>query len=252
MKWATTPAAFSDVCAATTSIWTLISELAKSRSNDNPVYYIQHAHARVASVLRQLESRGLSYDGTVGLAQLSLLTTPHEAAVLTALDRYPEIIRLAGANRAPHALVHYLRELANSFHTYYNAEQFIVDDAALRNARLSLVLAVRQVIRNGLTLLGVSAPTPCEHATATDYASRLQDTATAREAAGAALAAVCRRTRPGTADGCGGVHQRTQTRRRAGPGALRACAHPGAGGAQEQQARHRDGAEHRHRQRSRR
>jgi hypothetical protein len=69
-----------------------------------------------------------------------------------------EIIRLAGTNRAPHALVHYLRELANSFHTYYNAEQFIVDDAALRNARLSLVLAVRQVIRNGLTLLGVSAP----------------------------------------------------------------------------------------------
>ena len=78
--------------------------------------------------------------------------------MLTALDRYPEIIRMAGDNRAPHALVHYLRELANSFHTYYNAEQFIVDDAALRNARLSLVLAVRQVIRNGLTLLGVSAP----------------------------------------------------------------------------------------------
>ena len=133
-------------------------ELAKSRSNDNPVYYIQYAHARVASVLRQLESRGLAFDGAQGLDNLALLVTSHEAAVLTALDRYPEIIRLAGDNRAPHALVHYLRELANSFHTYYNAEQFIVDDAALRNARLSLVLAVRQVIRNGLTLLGVSAP----------------------------------------------------------------------------------------------
>jgi len=133
-------------------------ELAKSRSNDNPVYYIQYAHARVASVLRQLESRGLAFDGAQGLDNLALLATSHEAAVLTALDRYPEIIRLAGDNRAPHALVHYLRELANSFHTYYNAEQFIVDDAALRNARLALVLAVRQVIRNGLTLLGVSAP----------------------------------------------------------------------------------------------
>ncbi|MCX7035223.1 MAG: arginine--tRNA ligase [Proteobacteria bacterium] len=133
-------------------------ELAKSRSNDNPVYYIQYAHARVASVLRQLESRGLAFDGAQGLDNLALLTTSHEAAVLTALDRYPEIIRLAADNRAPHALVHYLRELANSFHTYYNAEQFIVDDAALRNARLALVLAVRQVIRNGLTLLGVSAP----------------------------------------------------------------------------------------------
>ena len=133
-------------------------ELAKSRSNDNPVYYIQYAHARVASVLRQLESRGLAFDGAQGLDNLALLATSHESAVLTALDRYPEIIRLAADNRAPHALVHYLRELANSFHTYYNAEQFIVDDAALRNARLALVLAVRQVIRNGLTLLGVSAP----------------------------------------------------------------------------------------------
>jgi arginyl-tRNA synthetase len=82
----------------------------------------------------------------------------HETAVLTALAKYPEIITLAGANRAPHTLVHYLRDLANSFHTYYNAEQFIVEDAALRNARLALVLAVQQVVRNGLALLGVSAP----------------------------------------------------------------------------------------------
>jgi arginyl-tRNA synthetase len=78
--------------------------------------------------------------------------------VLTALSKYPEIIASAAVNRAPHTLVHFLRDLANTLHTYYNAEQFIVDDAALRNARLTLVLAVQQVIRNGLTLLGVSAP----------------------------------------------------------------------------------------------
>jgi arginyl-tRNA synthetase len=133
-------------------------ELAKSRTNENPVYYIQYAHARVASVMKQLEARGLSYDQAMGFASLSKLSGPHEQAVLTALTRYPEVVAQAAENRAPHALVHYLRELANTFHTYYNAEQFIVDDASLRNARLALVLGVRQVVRNGLTLLGVSAP----------------------------------------------------------------------------------------------
>ena len=78
--------------------------------------------------------------------------------MLSALTRYPEVLEQAAVTRAPHALVHYLRELANAFHTYYNAEQFIVEDAALRNARLALVLGVQQVLRNGLTLLGVSAP----------------------------------------------------------------------------------------------
>jgi arginyl-tRNA synthetase len=133
-------------------------ELAKSRTNENPVYYIQYAHARVASVLRQLASRDLTFDAPHGLANLPLLATPHEAAVLTAIDRYPEVIAMAGANRAPHMLVHYLRELANTFHTWYNAEQFIVEDAALRNSRLALALATQQVIRSGLALLGVSAP----------------------------------------------------------------------------------------------
>jgi arginyl-tRNA synthetase len=132
--------------------------LAKSRTSDNPVYYIQYAHARVAAVLRQLASKGFDYDGATGLANLALLTATHETALLTQLGRYPEIIAISGTNRAPHTLVHYLRELANAFHTYYNAEQFIVDDAALRNARLVLVLATQQVVRNGLTLLGVSAP----------------------------------------------------------------------------------------------
>lgn len=133
-------------------------DLARSRSEENPVYYVQYAHARVASVMKQLAARGLTLDRAAGLASAGLLTGPHEQAVLAALVRYPEVLEQAALNRAPHALVHYLRELANAFHTYYNAETFIVDDARLRNARLALVLGVQQVIRNGLGLLSVSAP----------------------------------------------------------------------------------------------
>jgi arginyl-tRNA synthetase len=133
-------------------------ELAKSRTNENPVYYIQYAHARVASVMKQLGARGLSFDRAEGLASVALLVGPHEQAVLTSLALYPEALEQAAVNRAPHTLVHYLRDLANALHTYYNAEQFIVSDAKLRNARLALVLGVQQVLRNGLTLLGVSAP----------------------------------------------------------------------------------------------
>jgi arginyl-tRNA synthetase len=133
-------------------------ELAKSRTNENPVYYIQYAHARVSSVLKQLDARGFELDLEEGLANTELLAGEHEQAVLSSLTRYPEALELAAANRAPHVLVHYLRELANAFHTYYNAEQFIVTDPKLRNARLALVAAVQQAIRNGLTLLGVSSP----------------------------------------------------------------------------------------------
>ena len=133
-------------------------ELAKSRSNENPVYYIQYAHARVASVLAQLAARGFAFDREEGLAQIALLTSAPEQAVLQELARYPEVIESCALNRAPHGLVHYLRELANAFHSYYNAEQFIVADAQLRNARLALVIAVQQVVRNGLALLGVTAP----------------------------------------------------------------------------------------------
>ena len=133
-------------------------ELAKSRTNENPVYYIQYAHARVSSVMKQLAARGLTFERAAGLAAVVRLDSAHEQAVLHTLTRYPEIIEQAAVNRVPHALVHYLRDLANVFHTYYNAEQFIVDDPQLRNARLALVLGVQQVVRNGLTLLGVSAP----------------------------------------------------------------------------------------------
>ena len=100
----------------------------------------------------------LTFDRNEGLAAAVALDSAHEQPVLHALTRYPEIIEQAAVNRAPHTLVHYLRDLANVFHTYYNAEQFIVDDPRLRNARLALVLGVQQVLRNGLSLLGVSAP----------------------------------------------------------------------------------------------
>jgi arginyl-tRNA synthetase len=133
-------------------------ELAKSRTNENPVYYIQYAHARVASVMKQLLARGLAFERAPGLAAIAALGSPQEQGVLSALSRYPEFVEQAALNRTPHTLVHYLRDLANAFHTYYNAEQFIVEDAALRNARLALVLGVQQVLRNGLALLGVSAP----------------------------------------------------------------------------------------------
>ena len=133
-------------------------ELAKSHTNENPVYYIQYAHARVASVMKQLAARGLSFDRDAGLGAAGMLGGAEEQAVLSSLSRYPEIVEQAAVNRAPHTLAHYLRELANVFHTYYNAEVFIVGETALRNARLALVLGVQQVLRNGLTLLGVSAP----------------------------------------------------------------------------------------------
>lgn len=133
-------------------------ELAKSRSNENPVYYIQYAHARVSSVMKQLVAKGYRYDEAVARANLGLLTGEHEQAALTALVRYPEMLCQAAANRTPHTLVHYLRDLANTFHTWYNAAQFIVEDPPLRNARLALALGVQQVIRNGLGVLGVSAP----------------------------------------------------------------------------------------------
>ncbi|MGD8642511.1 MAG: arginine--tRNA ligase [Gammaproteobacteria bacterium] len=133
-------------------------ELAKSESNDNPVYYIQYAHARICSVLRQLKEKSLSYDQDEGLANLSLLTEQHETQMISSLSKYPEIIEAGARSHEPHQIAHYLRDLANDFHTYYNAHQFIVENAALRNARLALILAARQVIVNGLSILGVSAP----------------------------------------------------------------------------------------------
>lgn len=133
-------------------------DLAKSQSADNPVYYIQYAHARVCSVLRQLQEKQLGRDAARGAAHLHLLREEHEQALLVSLSRYPEVVEAAALNHEPHLVAHYLRELAYEFHTYYNSHQFLVDAAELRDARLNLIEAVRQVIRNGLGLLGVSAP----------------------------------------------------------------------------------------------
>lgn len=133
-------------------------ELAKSQSNDNPVYYVQYAHARVCSVFRQLAERKLSWDQAQGEQNLNRLSEEHEQALLTALSRYPEIIETAALNYTPHILAHYLMDLARDFHTYYNAHHFIVDDIELSQARLTLITAVKQVIENGLTVMGVSAP----------------------------------------------------------------------------------------------
>jgi arginyl-tRNA synthetase len=133
-------------------------DLARSQSNDNPVYYIQYAHARVRSVFRQLADKGYSWERAAGSAGLPGLTEDHEQALMINLSRYPEIVETAAINHEPHQLTHYLRELANDFHTYYNAHTFLVEDATVRNARLNLIEATRQVIANGLGLLGVSAP----------------------------------------------------------------------------------------------
>ena len=133
-------------------------ELAKSSSNDNPVYYIQYAHARVASVFRQLGEKSLEWNIESGKAALHRLTEEHETGLMRALDRYPDVIELAANNRAPQHLVHYLRDLANEFHSYYNAHLFIVGDAELRDARLVLITAVQVVIANGLEIIGVGAP----------------------------------------------------------------------------------------------
>jgi arginyl-tRNA synthetase len=133
-------------------------KLATSKTNENPVYYVQYAHARICSVFRQLDEKGWPRDLQRGMAHLHRLDEPHEASVLATLSRYPEVLENAALNYEPHQLVHYLRQLAGDFHTYYNACPFLVDDHEMRDARLNLVDAVRQVIANGLELLGVSAP----------------------------------------------------------------------------------------------
>jgi arginyl-tRNA synthetase len=132
-------------------------ELAKSHSNDNPVYYLQYAHARIASVLKRMSEEGIASPDPQ-MAELSRLVEPEEHALMVALSRYPEQVALAATNRAPQQVAHYLRDTAAAFHGCYNAHRVLVDDIALRGARIVLALATQQVIRNGLTLLGVSAP----------------------------------------------------------------------------------------------
>ncbi len=134
-------------------------DLAKSQSNDNPVYYIQYAHARIHSVFRQLRERGLARAADGGAVDLARLAEQQELDLMNRLSQYDETIEQAARDHAPHQLAYFLRELANDLHVYYNAHAFLLkDDAALRDARLALIDATRQVLANGLGILGVSAP----------------------------------------------------------------------------------------------
>lgn len=129
-------------------------DLAKSQSADNPVYYIQYAHARICSLVSQWQGS----EDDLQKADLALLTNPREAALTAFIGRFPEVIESAARDLAPHQVAFYLRELAAEFHGYYNAERMLVDDAAITQARMALSVAVRQVIRNGMGILGVSCP----------------------------------------------------------------------------------------------
>jgi arginyl-tRNA synthetase len=147
-------------------------DLAKSQSEENPVYYVQYAHARISSVLEQWRTQFGDADRPFPMtsalnsanfaplenADLAPLSGTRELALLQRLGEYAEILENAAAELAPHQIVFYLRELAGEFHSYYNAERILVAEAPLRSARLALCLAVRQVLRNGLSLLGVSQP----------------------------------------------------------------------------------------------
>ena len=132
-------------------------DLAKSQTNDNPVYYIQYAHARVCSLLAQWGDADLA-ESVLDDIDLTRLESPHEFAIAAKLGEYPEVIEAAARELAPHMIAFYLKDLAAEFHSYYNAERMLVDDVALKNARMALSIAVRQVIRNGLAILGVGCP----------------------------------------------------------------------------------------------
>jgi arginyl-tRNA synthetase len=145
-------------------------DLAKSQSEENPVYYVQYAHARICSLLEQWKAQFAAEDGALvsalgsgrpelpADADLAPLTGARELSLLQRLGEYPEVLENAASELAPHQLVFYLRDLAGEFHSYYNAERILVVETPPRRARLALSLAVRQVLRNGLSLLGVSQP----------------------------------------------------------------------------------------------
>ncbi|GKT12808.1 MAG: arginyl-tRNA synthetase [Thiomicrorhabdus sp.] len=133
-------------------------DLAVSKSNENPVYYIQYAHARICRVLAQAEEKGYILDLDTGLEALNGLGSDQETHIATELAKYPDIVARAALVYEPHQIAYYLKNLAHALHSYYNASQFIVEDDATRQARLTLICAVQQVIKNGLAIIGVSAP----------------------------------------------------------------------------------------------
>jgi arginyl-tRNA synthetase len=127
-------------------------DLARAQTNDNPVYYIQYAHARICSVLSQ-------WNGDINLLNIDLspLTNAHETALMQRLSAYPEVVAIAATELAPHSIANYLKELASDLHSYYNEYKFLIDDEPVKLARLSLIKATQQVLKNGLNLLGVTA-----------------------------------------------------------------------------------------------
>ncbi len=133
-------------------------DLARSQSEDNPVYYVQYAHARMCSVLKQAGVPVAEAPVRFREANLAALTSPYEQALLRRIADFPEDLATAARDLAPHQLTGYLKDLAQEFHSYYNAERFLVDDDSVRAGRLALVVAAGQVLKNGLALLGISAP----------------------------------------------------------------------------------------------
>ncbi len=133
-------------------------DLAKSQSNDNPVYYVQYAHARVCSVFSQLGDDAAQVAHTLNNAPIGMLLDPRELTLMQRLGEYPEVLQTAARDMAPHTVAFFLRDLAADFHSYYNAERILVEDATLAKARLALCAATRHVLAGGLALLGVSAP----------------------------------------------------------------------------------------------
>ena len=133
-------------------------DIATSQSNDNPVYYIQYAHARISRIFQKANESGMDWNSDNGRANLAKLTADQEKSLMSAMSRYSEIIELAAKNRAPQTLVYYLKDLVSDFHSSYNAHKVLGDDPNLRDARLALYRAVKIVVANGLTILGVCAP----------------------------------------------------------------------------------------------
>jgi arginyl-tRNA synthetase len=129
-------------------------DLAVAKNNDNPVYYVQYAHARICSVLAAWGGDAASLKDV----DLSALQSPQAQALMLQLAKYPEMLREAAVDFAPHDVTFYLRELAAAYHSYYDAERILVDDETVKRARLALVAACAQVLHNGLAVLGVSAP----------------------------------------------------------------------------------------------
>jgi arginyl-tRNA synthetase len=133
-------------------------DLALKQNDENPVYYVQYAHARICSVLAEAKSRYGSDAAALPKADVSPLTSERAMALLQKLAEYPDTLAHAADELAPHAIAFYLRDLAGEFHSFYNAERVLVDERDVREARLALLAATRQVLENGLATIGVSAP----------------------------------------------------------------------------------------------